>query len=226
MLKEERFGGVVGVSQGVLSANNCYNLGTITGHNGYVGGIIGGTSKEVEVSRCTNNGNIYGNGESCGGVIGGLGSDSTISQCSNFGEIIIDNGNQIGGIVGCVLHSDNVTNSKLEYCYNLGNVTGKLCVGGIVGRLGGTSGLGTATNCYSKGKISGTESIGAIIGIQSNTTGLNTLNNLFYLNTVGIGAIGEKGTLNTSDDAENNIESITNDFTSFEEFQVWIESNN
>ena len=76
----------------------------------------------------------------------------------------------------------------------------------------------TITKCYSKGKVNGTTGVGSIIGYQYNTTGVNILNNLYYLNTIGIGAI------NGIDDTNNYIMSTTENLSSYEKFIEWIEN--
>ena len=107
--------------------------------------------------------------------------------------------------------------SKLEKCYNTGEITGKYYTGGIVGRVAGEEGKVSVTYCYTKGKIKGTTNVGAVIGEQDNSTGLNIMNNLYYLFSVGIGAI------NGVDKEEDKIISTTEDIRSYETFKVWIE---
>ena len=199
-------GGIIGegLSSGVIE--ECVNEGTIVGEGKYIGGIIGLTY--ASVSNCTNTATVNGAGGVIGGIVGQAQRDTIVSNCSNMGEIT-NNGNYTGGIVGATTNDSTV---KVEKCYNAGNINGQKYTGGIVGLLSRTS-ENTVINCYNKGIIQGTTYVGAIIGWKNNTT----VNNLYYLNTVGIGAI------NGVDDEANKVMSTTEDIKTFEEFLTWIE---
>lgn len=67
----------------------------------------------------------------------------------------------VGGLVGLLNYC------TATYCYSTCNVTGKSCVGGISGQVGGT-GL-VASNSYSSGDISGTSSVGGITGATNSS---------------------------------------------------------
>ena len=119
-------GGIVGggYQKGVtiVTINNCYNTGNVSGYNS-VGGILGRTL-----------------GSS------GLGAGYKILNSYNKGNVVGTEGN-IGGIIGYQDCAIMVIN-----CYNLGTVTGTSNLGGIIGYvLSGfvpTDFYATITNCY------------------------------------------------------------------------------
>lgn len=120
-------------------------------------------------------------------------------------------------------HSNNVTNSTVEFCYNSGNIKGNIDTGGIVGLIGGSQGQGTVRKCYSKGKIIGKKWTGAVAGRETDqTNNYNVIENLYYLNTVGIKAITVKYAEPPIDIEEKNVKSTTDDITSYEQFIEWI----
>lgn len=206
-------GGVAGRVSTKIS--NCTNHGMVTGVGANVGGVVGCAGTSSMVIGCYNNGTVTGPGHT-GGIIGCANSNSTISECVNSGTVtgyIV----YVGGIVGLMSHDDNVTNSTLEKCYNIGEINGDTSVGGVVGLLGGSEGQGTVVECYNKGKVSGTTKVGEVIGNETNKTGLNTVNKLFYkTNTRGLTAIGGE-----EDNETNKIKGVTDDLT-YEQFKTWI----
>ena len=208
-------GGVIGSLGASAILNNCNNEATVKGY--YVtGGVVGNLGTYSTVNNCNNTGEVEGNDERTGGVAGSANHSTTISNCSNTATVT--GGDYCtGGIVGVMCQEEEVSNSKVEKCYNSGDVKGVYTTGGIVGELAGDIGQGTVIKCYNKGKVTGTDELGAIIGFQNTTTG-NTLNNLYYLSSVGVGAIeGE-------DDTSKNIMSTTEDIKTYKEFLTWIES--
>lgn len=128
--------------------------GTITGivigtnstikANSNVGGIAGKIDNST-VSNCGNNAEIVTINGYTGGIIGYCNNSECISTY-NKGNIT-SNGELVGGIVGTM----NATTSKtIKYSYNIGNVTGGIFVGGIVGYGGDYT---KVYNCYNKGSI-------------------------------------------------------------------------
>ena len=112
-----------------------------------------------------------------------------------------------------------VSNSIVEKCYNSGQIDGGIYVGGIVGRLAGTSGEGQGTiiECYNKGKITGQSNVAQIMGDEGNKKGLNIVNKIFYLENVNdlIAICGEE------DNETKQIMEVTDDL-SYEQFKIWI----
>ena len=143
-----------------------------------------------------------------------VGFVSTVSNCYNTGEVT-GYGNWTGGVMGYV--DSSAATVSVSNCYNSGSVKGLAHTGGVVGFFKGASGQGSVIKCYSKGQVTGTRNVGAVIGYQYSTTGLNILNHLYYLNTVGIGAISGE------DNESNNIMSTTENITSYKQFLQWIQ---
>ena len=111
---------------------NCSNNINISGEY-YVGGITGNDFSS-KINKCYNGKEgIISGSYAVGGISGQSWRSSTIDSCYNRAEIIStreSNMAQAGGIVG---FNEGGT-SKVENCYNTGNVTGKYtCVGGIIG---------------------------------------------------------------------------------------------
>ena len=101
----------------------------------------------------------------------------------------------VGGVVGC-----NSGNSSVENCYNTGDVSGIVNVGGVVGfvygtvsncyntgsvtatedgaYVGGVIGqhMGTVTNCYNTGDVSSSEYVGGVVGDNNGGTITNCYN--------------------------------------------------
>lgn len=89
--------------------------------------------------------------------------------------------------------------------------------GGIVGFINDKGREDIIEKCYSKGSIiNAKEKYGAIIGEETNQEGKAKLSNLYYLNTVGIGAVNNK------DDETKNIKAVQDDLKTYSEFIKWI----
>lgn len=189
-----------------LNVKNSY----IKGGN-YTGGIAGIILNEI--SNCSNYGIVKGNGTEIGGIVGSLRMEGKITNCINFGKIIAE-GNQVGGIVGKIVGCYDESNSQttVTNCYNSGkiNVNGSQ-VGGIVGIISGSTGKSTVTNCYNKGEVTGVNNKGYIIGMVQTST-INELRKLYYLSSLGTGAI------DGTDDIANNIRGTTDNFDNLESF--------
>ena len=54
--------------------------------------------------------------------------------------------------------------TKIEKCYNIGNISGSTNIGGICGLLGISSNLGYVINCYNFGEIKGNRISGIVCG--------------------------------------------------------------
>lgn len=70
-------------------------------------------------------------------------------------ECSISGNDHVGGLVG-YLHNSEITN-----CYVMGNISGTIDVGGLVGRNNGA-----IEYCYAGGKVTGHEHVGGIAGIS------------------------------------------------------------
>lgn len=149
-------GGICGYSR--CNFTDCHNEAAVTGKN-YVGGLTGmGESGSLflrpELENCSNKGKISGR-SSIGGVIGEA-STGLFKHCYNVGAVSGTN-EYVGGICGKAVYAD--------YCWNLGNITGSRCIGGILGEETSDSGNGAHTsNSFNAGEISGTDYVGGIYG--------------------------------------------------------------
>ena len=150
--KGERVGGIVGNASTETTIKECKNSGEIVGEDKLVGGIIGSSSGNI--NKCYNTGKVIGNIQ-VGGIIGItlINANSIITNCYNKGEVISKNGSA-GGILGYT--SDENATVTLKNTYNIGKISGKTNVGGIIGNDKLTN-LTTENNYY----LSGTAEIGA-----------------------------------------------------------------
>ena len=123
---------------------NCINGATITaGYQARVGGIVGSSP-----------GVYQGNGT--------YKNYLTITKCGN--EASVTAGNSVGGIIGW-----SKVNSRLDNCYNMGNINGTGDVGGLAGYLQSSfDGYCEIKNSYNTGTITSTSDVAGIIGCQMN----------------------------------------------------------
>ncbi len=169
-------GGILGDStvgtQATTQLYDVYNTGVLGDANfvygqRHIGGIVGRNSGEIEKSY--NMGAIYNNSPVNGGIVGSFISGS-IKNSFNTGDIVTKDVDA-GGIVGSI----NIGNTALiENVYNLGSITGKSYVGGLVGTIGNwnnnsdDSDKNTSIvirNAYTLGNVKATET-----GYQEDTT--------------------------------------------------------
>lgn len=228
-----QMGGICGLSNNT-DLIECTNYGNITvkaeqGESFYVGGILGAAGVSMEggstIDRCNNEGKVTGI-ECVGGIVGSSYIGVTIKNCSNINEV---RGRAIlGGIVGMLGNTENkLSYSTLMECYNCGDIIGEFkdgylneAIGGIIGSIRDKGREDIVTMCYSKGNINCNivNQKGAIIGKEENQEGKAKLSNLYYLNTVGIGAVNNK------DDEAKNIHAVQDDIKTYNEFIEWIKN--
>ena len=167
-------GGIIGIAAGQHTIYNCKNYGNIIGRGGIVGNS-NGTSWEVfqnvsnEIINCGNYGEIksHSNDEYYYGGITGYFKGNIFNSC-NKGKIVGSLENT-GGIVGTL-------DGKIEKCYNLGEVSGQNCVGGIIGTGGDTLGV-DIYDSYTVGTISGNN--GRTGEINGSTYGVKEIKNCY-----------------------------------------------
>ncbi len=114
--------------------------GHITGDSD-IGGISGYLRKSGNISFCAFNGEINAVGYRIGGIVGCSFDNSTVSQSYNMSKIT-STAKYVGGIVGT--NSASVVIS----CYNRGEISGDLRVGGIVG-----NNVGDIASCYNASEV-------------------------------------------------------------------------
>lgn len=118
------YGVIAGYNNGTVL--NCISVdGRIKSTGSYIGGITG-INVYDQVSYCYNSCNITGVSY-VGGISGQSKDAGVVSQCFNAGMVTATATNgYVGGIAG-------YCNTELTNCYNVGAITGKNYMGGIVG---------------------------------------------------------------------------------------------
>lgn len=184
-----RAGGIAGECNADYSGcvSNCNFIFPTVNSASYVGGIVGYVSKSA-ITDCVNHSKIDGPRETAGGIAG-YSLNCTVTDCANFGAVTIQN-DSAGGIIGnagnskiedCVNAADvqsliengtsaknaggivginNGTDSLIQKCYNMGNVTAKRYSGGIGGQIV----QGTVAFCFNTGNIDADGYAGGITG--------------------------------------------------------------
>lgn len=167
-------GGIVGVNYAIVSSS--INYGAVWCGAAHVGGIVGYNCDEIK--DCENYGVIGSSHNQVGGIAGNNNAWQDyvpqIKSCTNYGTVVITHtkavanaGNNIGGIAG----ASTGKGVLIENCSNQGTVEGSSYVGGIVGKLDGS----TVENCPNFGEVTGDQYIGGIIGSMFSTTVTNTV---------------------------------------------------
>lgn len=117
------YGVIAGYNYGTIL--NCSSIGGWLKGRNYVGGITGYNSYD-QVFNSYNSCNVTGS-QCVGGITGASWNAGIISQCFNAGIInATSSDSYVGGITGSA-------NTEVSNCYNVGAITGKNRVGGIVG---------------------------------------------------------------------------------------------
>ena len=146
------------ILEGKITAGNC------------IGGICGICNGGI-IEKCINKVEVIGTGDInkyngyVGGIAGKTDSNSKITSCINKADIV--GVSAVGGITGMS------TQTEIENCYNVGNITGtgaltnnEVDLGGITGGIMGNK----VNNCYNAGKVQTNTSytvIGGIVGYYS-----------------------------------------------------------
>ena len=173
--------GVNGLLAGQLQSGtlveNVTVKGSVSGGGSDVGGIAGDTVKNGEdnvvVKNCVNYAEITvtmakpGDVGAAGGIIGATaaGLETLVINCSNYGKVSTTS-TFGGGIIGLLRVVNGNTNYKVSGCYNYGDISGSVQVGGIVGgsrdRIENSYTLSTA-------KINGSAAIDLILDGETAT---------------------------------------------------------
>ena len=189
---------LAGQLQGGTLVENVTVKGSVSGGGSDVGGIAGDTVKNGEgnvvVKNCVNYAEITvtmakpGDVGAAGGIIGATqaGFETLVINCFNRGKVSTTS-TFGGGIIGLLRVVSGNTNYKVSGCYNYGDISGAIQVGGIVGgsrdRIENSYTLSTA-------KINGSAAvdlildgeaaayIGAIVGRLETTAAMRTAGGL------------------------------------------------
>lgn len=173
--------GVNGLLAGQLqtgtTVENVTVKGSVSGNGSDVGGIAGDTVKtgdgNVVVKNCVNYAEITvtmakpGDVGAAGGIIGATaaGLETLVINCSNYGKVSTTS-TFGGGIIGLLRVVSGNKNYKVSGCYNYGDISGAIQVGGIVGgsrdRIENSYTLSTA-------KINGSAAIDLVLDGEATT---------------------------------------------------------
>ena len=154
--KESKTGGVVGISMSGSNVKQCYTkFGTVTGKT-YTGGVVGYVNNNSKIIECSNSANVKG--EKYTGGIAGIAFYGTAIQL-NSNEGMIEGEDFVGGIVG-------YSQAQTENSYNIGKVTGKNHVAGL---MGVNYTMGDITKSYNVGTVTGESNVGGIAGTNNAT---------------------------------------------------------
>ncbi|MBE5956492.1 MAG: hypothetical protein E7253_08570 [Lachnospiraceae bacterium] len=155
---------------------NCLNKADITSENNKVAGILGDvigskkygqTYSNVQIKNCGNEGNIHGN-QNVGGILGSTTTNTHLDGCYNTG--VISGSGNVGGLAGYMQGAAG--SSSIKNSYNQGNITGNVCVAGIIGnKYNGVS----IESCYNAG-----EATYAIVGNIYDNREADKITNTYY----------------------------------------------
>ena len=185
---------LAGQLQGGTLVENVTVKGSVSGGGSDVGGIAGDTVKNGEgnvvVKNCVNYAEITvtmakpGDVGAAGGIIGATqaGFETLVINCFNRGKVSTTS-TFGGGIIGLLRVVSGNMNYKVSGCYNYGDISGAIQVGGIVGgsrdRIENSYTLSTAKingsaaiDLILDGKA--TTYIGAIVGRLETTAAMRT----------------------------------------------------
>ncbi|MBR0072888.1 MAG: hypothetical protein IJP95_03545, partial [Bacteroidales bacterium] len=153
--------------------DSCVNTGTVSGTT-YIGGLAA-HSYQSQIYDSRNSGTINGS-QYTGGIVGySAGNNTTtlrnvIDHCQNSGAVTSTASGYVGGMAGYI------TYTRVDSCFNTGNVTGAQYNGGMVGYLYIVSDI---TRCSNRGAVRGTGSYtGGILGYVYSTN--STYRNIKY----------------------------------------------
>ena len=220
-IKSANIGGMIGVADRILCDSSKIEDAEIVikgKHDNYIGGVVGsgynffmknsefeGTITIDQYSSDKEIGGIVG--ECMGCIIDNCSSSGTIqalNSIDNFDDILLDNvitdydndvdgADKIGGISGLVI-SPEPTNALIKDAHSSMTVSGKNCIGGLVGsnsaeiqnsyatgdvwgynKVGGLVGhnSGVIENSYATGAVNGIIDLGGLVGNNSNDAEIN-----------------------------------------------------
>ena len=179
----------------VIKLTDCVNNGVITmtgtATDAGAAGFIGyGHRYTANVTRCVNYGDVTSNGTGMAGIFGCAKWSSGATDvddsfeayyCANYGDIASTNTGAQGpaGIAGRLSRCDGSA-YVIEYCYNVGNVTGGERSGGIFSYTNDVDGTITVKNCYTVGTLT-SEKYTHVIGLTGKRK--PTAANNYYIGT-------------------------------------------
>ena len=166
--------GLFGVFDCLLSdekrcLSNICVTGSITTSSPYAGGLVG-QATNIVFQNCENYIAINSSSETVGGLVGQADTCDFIG-CTNYADIISTSSSSynlcVGGIAGLI------TDVTAKYCYNAGDISANMSVGGIFGFEQRSSiSNPTIEYCVNTGVITGSSYYGEIVGYASKALSL------------------------------------------------------
>ena len=149
--------------------SNICVTGSITTSSPYVGGLVG-QATNIVFQNCENYIAINSSSETVGGLVGQADTCDFIG-CTNYADIISTSSAIynlcVGGIAGLI------TDVTAEYCYNAGDISANMSVGGIFGFEQSSSiSYPTIEYCVNTGVITGSSYYGGIVGYANKALSL------------------------------------------------------
>ena len=149
--------------------SNICVTGSITTSSPYAGGLVG-QATNIVFQNCENYIEINSSSETVGGFVGQADTCDFIG-CTNYADIISTSSASynlcVGGIAGLI------TDVTAEYCYNAGDISANMSVGGIFGFEQSSSiSYPTIEYCVNTGVITGSSYYGGIVGYASKALSL------------------------------------------------------
>lgn len=149
--------------------SNICVTGSITTSSPYVEGLVG-QATNIVFQNCENYIAINSSSETVGGLVGQADTCDFIG-CTNYADIISTSSAIynlcVGGIAGLI------TDVTAEYCYNAGDISANMSVGGIFGFEQSSSiSYPTIEYCVNTGVITGSSYYGGIVGYANKALSL------------------------------------------------------
>lgn len=182
-------GGIAGDLNTYVRMDSCINYGNVFSNASSshlaVGGVTGVCRGSM--TRCLNTGNVSTVGHGTGGITG-LVQSGTVDRCANLGDVVSTgqfptSGNKngmVGGIVGYT-----VSGAAFHDCYNMGDLSGPLNMGGLIGRAAATASSADIPleNCFTFGRLTvtgeGDDLVSANLYVRN--SGVNVVwKNIYY----------------------------------------------
>ncbi|MCI8273738.1 MAG: hypothetical protein HFJ55_06635 [Clostridia bacterium] len=162
-VRQKDGGAIANQAQNVKIENVVAKNIKVVSNNEEVGGLFGimaySTMKNVHIME----GSISGTNK-VGGIAGYVGY-SIIEECSS-NVVAISSGNACGGIIGSLINQSTIQN-----CYSVGNCSGNLDVGGLVGNLSDS----TIANCFSTVIVTARQGGASLVGVSQGSSVRNNI---------------------------------------------------
>lgn len=160
---------------GSFNGNFCtisnLNINATTDNQGLFGVIQGTSSSEFESCTITSlvvEGNITSSACNVGGIAGKA-TYTYFENCVNKATVESTSEEENVGVAGIAGYVSNV---KMKYCYNAGNVKANSCVAGIAGYETASDTYNNYAYCINSGTITGGTNYSSIIGVANSSLGL------------------------------------------------------